>query len=233
MATDKFTILLAELRNLDADLEAPSLKYKVADLLNMVYETVSAMHKSQLDDKDEIRKLKDVINAGANGGGGGDKYKKGILEYKVVQDIKSLTGDKSQFRQWHQKLINALSTIHGNHSEIIKDIEKAMDVGEKVDDVIHGLETKYDLTDFDKDIHCIMMDKCEGEAYDKIKGLQHKQGAEVYITIYRWFTEISGLGLAAQAYKAMNPDQAKKESEIEHTVDKWIERNRKLESHGK
>ena len=79
MATDKFTILLAELRNLEADLEAPSLKYKVADLLNIVYETVSAMHKSQLDDKDEIRKLKDVINASANGGGG-DKYKKGILE---------------------------------------------------------------------------------------------------------------------------------------------------------
>ena len=72
------------------------------------------------------------------------------------------------------------------------------------------------------------MDKCEGEAYDNIKGLQLKSGAEVYITIYIWFTEISGLGLAAQAYKAMDPDPVKKESEIEHAVDKWIERNRKL-----
>ena len=38
--------------------------------------------------------------------------------------------------------------------------------------------------------------------------------------------------MAAQAYKAMNPEPAKKESDIEHCVDKWIERIRKLESHG-
>ena len=85
-----------------------------------------------------------------------------------------------------------------------------MDVGDKPDDVITQLDRKYEMEDFNKEIHCILMDKCEGEAYDKIKGLQHKSGAEVYITIYRWFTEISGLGLAAQAYKAMNPDQVKK-----------------------
>ena len=54
---------------------------------------------------------------------GGDKYKKGILEYKVIQTIKPLTGDKSHFRQWHQQLINALSTINEDHSEAIKDMD--------------------------------------------------------------------------------------------------------------
>ena len=136
MAADKFTILLQELKQLDADLEAPDLKYKVADLLSMVYETVSAMHINQQNSDDQIEKLKETINAGALGGAAaGDKYKKGILEYKVIQTIKPLTGDKSQFRQWHQKMINALSTINEDHSDTIKDIVQAIDVGDKADDV--------------------------------------------------------------------------------------------------
>ena len=66
-----------------------------------------------------------------------------------------MTGDKSQFRQWHQKLINALSTINEDHSETIKDIEQAMDVGDKPDDVITQLDRKYEMEDFNKEIHCI------------------------------------------------------------------------------
>ena len=149
MPNDKFTVLLKELRDLDADLEAPDLKYKVADLLSMVYETVSTMHRNQQDDTKYIHNLKGLINPGAKGSFG-DKHKKRILEYKVVQNIKSLTGDNSQFCQWHQKLINALSTINENHSYIIKDIEKSVDVGDEVDDVMNGLEMKCDMTDFKK-----------------------------------------------------------------------------------
>ena len=100
----------------------------MAKLLDMVYDTVSAMHIKQENSLDEIDKLKKIINGG--GGGQGDRYKKGILENKVIQNIKSLTGDESQFGQWHQQLINAQSTINGDHSQVIKDIEKAMGVGE-------------------------------------------------------------------------------------------------------
>ena len=52
-----------------------------------------------------------------------NSHKKGILELKVIQNINPLTGDKGQSRQWHQKLINALSTINEDHAEIIKTIE--------------------------------------------------------------------------------------------------------------
>ena len=154
--------------------------------------------------------------------------KKGILEFKVVQNIKPLTGDKSQFRQWHQKLINALMTINEDHAKIIKGIEKAMDVGDNIDDALDELDQNHLLEDFDKDLICILMDKCEGEAYDKIKGLQNSRGSEVYMVIYRWFTEISGLGLSMRAAKLMNPDPIKRESDLENAVDRWTERNRKL-----
>ena len=160
------------------------------------------------------------------------QHKKGILEYKVIQHIKPLTGNKAQFRQWHQKLINALSTIKEEHAEIIKAIEKSMDIGEQINDALDDLDPQYLLEDFNKDLLCILMDKCEGETYDKLKGMQSKPGAEVYMIIYRWFTEISGLGLSMQAAKLMNPEPVKKEADLEHAVDKWAECNIKLESHG-
>ena len=159
-------------------------------------------------------------------------FKKGILEFKVIQNIRPLTGNRSQFRQWHQKLINALSTIKESHAEIIRTLEKSMDVGDKIPEALDDLDQQYHLDDFNKDMTCILMDKCDGEAYDKIKGLQNLKGAEIYMVIYRWLTEISGLGLSMQAAKLMNPDPIKKESELEHAVDKWSESNRKLESHG-
>ena len=71
-----------------------------------------------------------------------------------------------------------------------------MDVGDQIQDALDDLDQQYHLDDFNKDVLCILMDKCDGEAYDKIKGMQSKKGAEVYMIIYRWFTEISGLGLS-------------------------------------
>ena len=54
--------------------------------------------------------------------------------------MKAPTGDKSQFRQWHQKLINALSTINGEYAEAIQEMERSMDIGEKIEDVIKDLD---------------------------------------------------------------------------------------------
>ena len=104
------------------------------------------------------------------------QHKKGILEFKVIQNIKPLTGNRSHFRQWHQKLINALSTIKEDHAEVIKTIERSMDVGDKISDALDDLDSTYLLDEVNKDLTCILMDKCEGEAYDKIKGLQNMKG---------------------------------------------------------
>ena len=74
---------------------------------------------------------------------------------------------------------------------IVKTMRKtreAIDNIRHIDDVMQDLEQKYEMEDFSKDTHCRLMDKCEGEAYDTIKGLQGKPGSDVYITIYRWFT---------------------------------------------
>ena len=52
-----------------------------------------------------------------------------------------------------------------------------MDVGDKINEAMDDLDQSHLLDDFNKDINCILMDKCEGEAYDKIKVLQNTSGA--------------------------------------------------------
>ena len=63
-------------------------------------------------------------------------------------------------------------------------------------------------------------------------GYTGEDGLEVYMDLYRWFTEISGLGLTSQAMKLMHPDPPKREEDIAECLDNWVERVRRLESHG-
>ena len=64
--------------------------------------------------------VQQVQQQGQSSGQGSNSgnWQKGILEYKVVQGIKSVTGDKSKFRQWHQKFVNALSQVKSNTAKL-------------------------------------------------------------------------------------------------------------------
>ena len=66
----------------------------------------------------------------------------------------------------------------------------------------------------------------------KNKWLQHKPGAQIYMIMYRRFTEIAGLGSAMQTLRCMNPDPIMRYADLERAIDKCTERNIKLESHG-
>ena len=57
------------------------------------------------------------------------------------------------------------------------------------------------------DIWNILIDKAETEAYNKIKMAPKGQGVVAYGVLYRWFTDVSGLGLAEQAGMLLHPTQ--------------------------
>ncbi len=46
------------------------------------------------------------------------------------------------------------------------------------------------------EIRKVLINKAEAEAYDKIKTIQHGHGIKAYGVLYRWFSDVSGLGLA-------------------------------------
>ena len=65
----------------------------------------------------------------------------------------------------------------------------------------------------------ILMDKAENEAYDKIKMAHKENGIIAYGVLYRWLTDVSGLGLAEQARMLMHRSPPKKEEDLAEHVE--------------
>ena len=53
-----------------------------------------------------------------------------------------------------------------------------------------------------------------------------------YLILYRWFADVSGMGLAKQARQLMHPDTVKREEGLLKSVDAWLDQLRRLEAHG-
>ena len=71
-----------------------------------------------------------------------------------------------------------------------------------------------DLDAFDRYLYTIITDKVEGYAYNKMRSVGVREGILGYSVLYRWYTEISGLGLTEQAQKLMRPESPKKEEDM-------------------
>ncbi len=49
-----------------------------------------------------------ATGTGGGAGGGGAKFAKGVMEHRVIQNLKAANGDTSVFRQWHQNFTISL-----------------------------------------------------------------------------------------------------------------------------
>ena len=65
-----------------------------------------------------------MFSATRNSGGGGGGFHRGVMEHKVIMNLRAVNGDKSIFRQWHQKSTTALGQIGGAHEEIVPRLVK-------------------------------------------------------------------------------------------------------------
>ena len=64
------------------------------------------------------------------------------------------------------------------------------------------------------------------EILNKIRAINETDGIAAYFSLYKWFTEISGLGLTEQARRLMHPEPPKREEELSECIDQWVERVR-------
>ena len=88
-----------------------------------------------------------------------------------------------------------------------------------------------DHTEFSQSLYCVLMNKAEGDAYDKMP-IAENEGIVRYSVLYTWYTEISGLGLTEQARRLMDPEAPKNEEDLADAVDNWVEKVKRLEAHG-
>ena len=95
-----------------------------------------------------------------------------------------MTGDRTQFRQWHRSLVNALNQIEETYGDMMKEAEQLMDTGSTIEDTAAALENhvsgNYDQ--FNKDLYAIVVDRSAGGAYDKIRSVKETDGSMAYLT---------------------------------------------------
>ena len=68
------------------------------------------------------------------------RFTTSVMEYKVIQNLCAVNGDKSMFRQWHQQLTTALGQVVESHEEIIHRLVKEVDLGRDVEKIVTGLK---------------------------------------------------------------------------------------------
>ena len=85
---------------------------------------------------------------------------------------------------------------------------REIDVGKSIESVLSDGPNLMgsDWSRLTSDMYKILIDKAEGEAYDKIKTVPNGEGMRAYLILYRWFTDVTGVGLAEQARKLRHPD---------------------------
>ena len=67
------------------------------------------------------------------------KISKSVVESKVVANLADLTDDKSEFRQWDLKMVNALAQVRKSYGKAIEDIKEFIDTGKDPEDARMGV----------------------------------------------------------------------------------------------
>ena len=75
------------------------------------------------------------------------------------------------------------------------------------------------VKEFSRKIYTILLDKAEGDAYDKSHPVPERDGVAGYSKVYQWFTEVSGLGLTEQAKRLIHPEPPKREEDLAEFVE--------------
>ena len=85
-------------------------------------------------------------------------------------------------------------------------------------------------TSINEDLYTLLTDRTEGEAALRVRGCTPGSGCTAYMTIYKWFTGVSGQAIAERMKKIMSPTTPKSEGDIADAIERWVEAARVLEN---
>jgi hypothetical protein len=69
-------------------------------------------------------------------GGGGTRFNRGIMEHRVLQNLRAVSGDKGLFRQWHRKFTTALGQVRAEYEEIVHKLAREIDLEREIETVL-------------------------------------------------------------------------------------------------
>ena len=147
-------------------------------------------------------------------------YRNGIFDSKPVMNLKTFESDKSTFRNWNDKLVNAMNQAVQHSRKALEWMMKMTNSGHEAD-----IKTQWpnkwaaewnkspaiEYTKFAESMHYVLMDKCEGEALTRVRSVMNNDGIMEYVEVFKWFTETTGLAMSERMKTIMTPNPPKKE----------------------
>ena len=82
--------------------------------------------------------------------------------------------------------------------------------------------------EMDRELFTVLLEKTEGEAFDKVNSVIHGDGLWAFVKLHAWFSKTNEAGITNRIIAIMKPEQCKKEFEVAVAAEKWEENNRRL-----
>lgn len=163
----------------------------------------------------------------------------GILECRAISNVGKLSDDKSLYRQWCDKFVNAAGQcrIRGRYALLYMLVaaENNNVVNDEVAWTHHvwldagsgGRQTNTfahvrRYHEFREDLYCVLVEKCEGEAFVRVKSA-HGNGTKAMGILHMWFTGVAGMAITQRTHNLMKPTPPQSPYQIADTVDTWVE----------
>ena len=95
------------------------------------------------------------------------------------------------------------------------------------EDQVKGVTTDARWQGMKRDMYAVLMDKTDGDALLLVRN-RSRDGLMGYMRVNKWFTEMSGRGLAERKRAVMRTTEVKHEEDIFQAIEQWEEELRDL-----
>ena len=112
---------------------------------------------------DSVTKIAESIAEGRQKPSGFQAHSKPVSEYKAMQQLKSFAGERSKFREWNEKLLNALAQVNACYRKALKNLNSKLETMDGV------------LDEDEDDMTRILNDRLTANEYAKASPVKKKQ----------------------------------------------------------
>ena len=173
-------------------------------------------------------------------------WKREIMESKAIGQIDRLA-DGKKYRQWLSKFKNLFDQARRGgrvfiafletltELEVVDQLQK-LDLGANTQEAIVTLynakleknefKRKFDtidgkLEELDSELWSVLVEKTEGEAYDKVQAVEEGDGMMAFVKMHNWFSRITESGVTNRLISIMKPEACKNDWAVAGAIEKW------------
>ena len=76
---------------------------------------------------DSVSKIAESIAEGRQKSSNVPGHSKPVSEYKAMQQLKAFAGERGKFREWNEKLLNALAQVNAGYRKALKNLDSKLE----------------------------------------------------------------------------------------------------------